>query len=234
MARQITVPKSAMDPIGLIASHSDKLHYLEAIVGKPDVGKQSPTAISDALARTFSEKAEISTEDARQIIAQLMAFHELRIGYKLSPSEFLDSVTQSLESDASQDWKEEHLENWIRNREVIQNLLDPNNPLSFVHKSLRLSYEHQNIIFDTRILTDIRPVFDDDGQDLVQMLVSHMLKIEFHDGAKRQKLYVSMGTDDLRNLTEACERAQNKETTLKTKLGDLPWSILVVGEEGDE
>ena len=139
-------------------------------------------------------------------------------------------MTESLEEYLpSDDWKA-----WKDNREIILETLSPDNPISLVQKVARLRYEHQNILYTAKILTDIRPVFDESARELKLMTVGYMLEIEYNDGTDKRQLFAALDALDVANLKAECERAQTKTVTLREGLKPLSLPIFVSGDVEDE
>lgn len=186
--------------------------------------------LPSTIAKEFSLKAGISNPTAREIITQVLALHQLRIALKISPADLFDSMTESLEEYLpSDDWKA-----WKDNREIILETLSPDNPISLVQKVARLRYEHQNILYTAKILTDIRPVFDESARELKLMTVGYMLEIEYNDGTDKRQLFAALDALDVANLKAECERAQTKTVTLREGLKPLSLPIFVSGDVEDE
>jgi hypothetical protein len=73
----------------------------------------------------------------------------------------------------------------------------------------------------TRILTDIRPVYDDGAKGPPSgAIITHTLKLSVHegDGGDLREIYVVMGSDDLSELRIVLDRAIDKTISLKKVL----------------
>ena len=63
------------------------------------------------------------------------------------------------------------------NKEFLFKLIDEENNFSLQVKSTRLIHEHSNVLQNTRIITDVRPVFNNSKNEINSNLITHTLKI---------------------------------------------------------
>jgi len=80
-----------------------------------------------------------------------------------------------------------------------------------------------------KILSDIRPVFDDDdlSKKPAGAVITHLLKLAYHvNEAEHKDIYVLLDTDDLESLREVINRASEKNKTLQKFLKDTGISDL--------
>lgn len=81
-------------------------------------------------------------------------------------------------------------------------------------KALDLRNVYENILHTSRILTDIRPVFDDDEiEDEVEAaMVNHILQLKYRTGeGDSRELHLAVDATDLRALQKQIDRALKKE-----------------------
>lgn len=99
-------------------------------------------------------------------------------------------------------------------------------------KAKELQGQCERSFCDSRIVTDLRPIFGDKvGEPPTAFIVVHTLKIGFHDSgsSEHKDLYVALDDQDITSLRKALERADDKAKSLKAltdakgiKLIDLP------------
>lgn len=85
-------------------------------------------------------------------------------------------------------------------------------------KAIELSYDSDNLLQRTRILTDVRPLFADDAQSIDGAIVAHTLRLRYDSAGVDHELSLALDNSDLRRLIEDCERALLKEQTAQEKL----------------
>ncbi len=86
-------------------------------------------------------------------------------------------------------------------------------------KIAQLKTDHTTLFYDAKIITDIRPIFSDPGDLPVAAIITHTLKIVCHDsGGEHRELYFALNSEDLKTINKVLERAQAKESSLKSLL----------------
>lgn len=86
-------------------------------------------------------------------------------------------------------------------------------------KALNLITDHDRLYLDGKILTDVRPVYEDDvTKPLMASLVIHTLKITTRVDGKPQSIYAAMDANDLRELRVAIDRALAKGDAMPAHL----------------
>jgi hypothetical protein len=121
------------------------------------------------------------------------------------------------------------------NRADIVMLLDLYNrdhPVALAIKAEKLSYLHQALYQDGEILTDARPVFDAEGKNVLEFVISHSFVLNHYSfGSGPRRLHFAMDSIDVLRLKEVCERAIDKATTLKEALGEK-WPVKILNDRG--
>jgi hypothetical protein len=86
-------------------------------------------------------------------------------------------------------------------------------------KASELISEDAKVFQSSRIITDMRPIFS--GKNTLELsggLIVHILKLQFYTATGANETYVSMDDDDLRELKQVIERAQQKSQLLRAHL----------------
>jgi hypothetical protein len=81
-------------------------------------------------------------------------------------------------------------------------------------KAMGLRNEYERIVTDTRILSDIRPVFDDDQEDpsIKAAIVNHTLRFTYNAGdGERHETHFALDVDDLKKLKAQIDKALKKD-----------------------
>lgn len=85
-------------------------------------------------------------------------------------------------------------------------------------KALSLIRESEHVYSDSRVLTDVRPVFNDEDAGLVDgnyAIILHRLKLERMDADGIKEIFLSMTRTQLEELKGVIERAIEKDQTLR-------------------
>lgn len=93
--------------------------------------------------------------------------------------------------------------------------------LKLISKSTIIQCDGERLYCESKILSDIRPIFDDDPSIIPSgAVITHTLKVIYHLGRDRQEFHVILNSEDLESLQEVITRAQMKEKTLKMLMKD--------------
>jgi hypothetical protein len=96
-----------------------------------------------------------------------------------------------------------------------------------IAKAGRLQRQGERLFCSSRILSDVRPVFGPrPTQRPVGAVVTHTLRLGYHEGSEHKEFFVILDSDDLIEMSEVVTRAMAKDRTLRellssAKLPDL-------------
>lgn len=87
-------------------------------------------------------------------------------------------------------------------------------------KSANLAYDYANLLRNARVITDVRPVFDDSVESIDGAVVSHVLRLKYTGIDDETSLSIVMDATDIQRLLEECERALSKGNLVRNWLRD--------------
>ncbi len=87
-------------------------------------------------------------------------------------------------------------------------------------KAIDLRNSYEKILADSRVISDIRPVFPDEGEIpriVDAAMVNHTLKLTYFPGERGLpgEIHIAVDTVDLKNLREQIDRALEKESAAR-------------------
>jgi hypothetical protein len=150
------------------------------------------------------------------LLRQLLSLHGLVRELNLSSTEIFAALNAGLHP-AESKWLPEEFDRWVSVSPLVKELFE----LEVVRlsaKALDLSYEHSELLQRARILTDIRPVFNDDASEVRGTVISHTLLLRYDDIEGDHVLSLALDEGDIRSLIQQCERALKKSQTARTHL----------------
>jgi hypothetical protein len=109
--------------------------------------------------------------------------------------------------------------------------ISSNPSVMLLAKAYDIAGEHQYLLHESRIMSDIRPIYNEGPEStVVGAVVTHVLKLEYHSVQGRQELYAAMNDQDLEELgnavAQAKERGQSLEAIIKqANIQDLSESM---------
>lgn len=155
-----------------------------------------------------------SLNDAEEIIGTIYSLYELKNHLPLSESAFIDIIADAMNSGENNSLKlaNENLEEFKQKLSAFLNV----NSLSIRTKAGNIRVDHNNILKNTSLITDIRPVFGNNVDDLpLGMVLVHTLKIVYEQNDELKKFYVALDDNDLTTFINSLKRAQNKSESLR-------------------
>jgi hypothetical protein len=212
----IQLPPEAYEDLAAVAQHSDELAAVSKVVARLHV-----TADVASVVPHIAKELSTTEPDARSILYGLLNLHYLRADLDVTGKELIEILTKNLERGAPEAWKDQNLETWHRGVSAMVASLAPNDALAILQKARQLEYTHQNVLRRARILTDVRPVFDDDADRVLNGIISHVLVLEYVEGRQVKRLHLALDTNDVSDLKKQCERAEVKEATAKDWVSKL-------------
>lgn len=107
--------------------------------------------------------------------------------------------------------------------------------LSLGHKASCLMVEHEKVFSSARIMSDVRPVFDEknfDANKFPAVLINHNLKVEYWESGDLKEFYIALDSEDLRTLSDVVTRAERKSGIIRRLVtGSLTDNVLETSRE---
>ncbi len=131
-------------------------------------------------------------------------------------------------------WSEQELAEWIQIKPAFQKLLN----LRLIRLSAAandLSFDHENIYRRARILTEIRPIFDEPAENIEGAVIAHSLRLLYQTTGGPREMTIALDEMDVVQLAEQCDRALRKSDVarrLMIETADVP--AIISGEVTDE
>jgi hypothetical protein len=164
----------------------------------------------------------------------LIPFNGLRRTLEMSVPEFVESLVSTVRERAPSDWQRENWDQWERVARVLPPLLQPDSPFSVASKAFDLLSERPAILQNLRILTVLRPIFDETITRTLTILQTNTLVLNYWDGNSMRTLHVTVDSDDLRNLQEELDRAKRKIDVSRREATQQGAQLLVYGQSASQ
>ena len=177
----------------------------------------------------FSTRIGIPLDDLQDIFYALENLRSLAVEFG-SP----ENVLIRLVSDVKQDVAKRLEENKDRLLQAISEY-QPDDPVAITFKAQRLTYFHERIYRDAEIITDIRPIFDGAGKNVLEVIISHSLVASITVSGRTERISLAMDAGDVVKLRAACDRAIEKAKSLNSALNgsDLKWKVQILRGQDD-
>ena len=172
----------------------------------------------------------LSTRDADILMRQLIPLYTIRRQRDLSAKDLIESLSSGI-SKAAPPWNEEQISRWKALEETLHKLFS----LSIVWtviKAMDLSFDYPQLLQNIKIMTDIRPIFNEEASEIQGSIITYTLRIYFDSIGGSESLSIAMDENDVKKLKKICERALNKAQTAKSFMqkADIKRTV-ISGEE---
>jgi hypothetical protein len=141
-------------------------------------------------------------------------------------------LTESLEGQATLEWKERHLGKWKAIVDLLPPFFEPNNFFSVLSKGFELLSGRQPAVLDLKILAELRPLYNEEATKTQAVLLTNTLMLEYVQDDQTHTLHLALDLNDLQTLARELDRVKRKNAlTLKEAKG---WKVdlLTYGELG--
>ena len=169
-----------------------------------------PTKLRAALCLALPEQERVVDAMLRQVLSLSGLMRQAG----LDSHELFDALREALEPHKSE-WSNDEVTRWSEIEAPFRSVLETE-AVALSTKALDLSYAHAHLFQRARILTEIRPIFDESATSIKGSVVGHTLLINFDDCEGEHLLHLAVDENDIRLITEECDRALRKSGTART------------------
>jgi hypothetical protein len=214
-----------------VAGHADWLPQILKSIEDLPPGERYSAIIEHA-----SQETGLESSDIERILAAIQSIRRWMGSLHKSASGILESIAEDFREQASEEEGQDNLERWSAARDKIYGAIQAlggNHPLNLARKSERLAFAHQSILTEVRIITELRPVFTEAGDSIVQSVITHTLLIDYLEAGQGRRLAVGLDAVDVTTLGRVAQRAEIKAATIREATKDLPWTTIIYPDEID-
>lgn len=228
MAIQIQLNKSQLSDLKAIVDLGPDI--LAQVVDRIDRMEPPPLAPADLQAVIREVVTRPGAADT--LLRQTLSLTSLRRRRSLNADEVIAGIRQGLRN-ATTPWDSTALDRWNTIEPPFLRLISSAR-VETTAKVLDLSYDYANLLQTTRIVTDIRPVFDNDVTRIDGAVVSFTLRLNYDNIEGSHSLSIAMNQADIEFLKQQCERALKKSGLAKETIEALPLRVTISGSEDYE
>jgi hypothetical protein len=186
-----------------------------------DAFKQAqPSRINDLVSAVTSRVNTLTIEEVKDVIETLISLYNLRDYLQenndASTDEVIEKISQSVQNDEELNITDEQKQEFEKR---LATFLGFDAVLSFTSKAIEVIRDHERLFTNSRVHTDMRPVFESDLEDSpAGVAIVHMLKIEYADLDGKHEFFVALDSVDLEQLREQLDRAERKTKAIELML----------------
>lgn len=212
---RLTVPKSSVEALAALFAHGagviESMHKCLDEHG-PTLDQPGLRASSVADRMGKPELADVIEEAMRDGISPMLYSMYY---FRVSPDEMIEELDSAFEKRAI----ESDTACWRDCREAFDSLIR-SDTLAIEAKATNLLEERSNRVHRVHIYSDLRPLFDQSGDNVKARVLTNSLRIQFRAGEQFRTESFAMDPSDLQALQEQIERAMRKNRTLVRESSD--------------
>jgi hypothetical protein len=209
-----------------------------------DIDPNSLTAVVSALQQPLPKTLEPSElkrvisshlpneAAAEALLRQSLAFSGLMRQRKLETDAILEALRAAIQARRDR-WTEQELAAWSKVEPCFKAIIGL--PIIYrVSKVLDLSYDYANLWQSARILTDVRPVFSRDADQIDGAVISFTMRLRYDSLDGDHSLSLAMNESDVQALRDKCDRALMKARTAKAFMSEKSEGVpTIISGESD-
>lgn len=181
-----------------------------------------PTLRVRDLAKRVSDEAGIEADEANDLVA---VFQSLALTLSRMDDEDKKSAPTSIFHSIVGDVAD------VEKREVFEKRVGRilgAKSVEITAKALGVLWDHPNTFCTARTLSEIRPVFREEGMEPQAAVIVHQLKIVYHAGPERERgeIFIALDGDHLQKMKSVLDRAVKKHEQLKAMSAKLELPVL--------
>ena len=175
-----------------------------------------PTSDPKKMAERIADQMpSVSVERLGRMLDTLYTLYHIRELSGVKYPQFLEDLIEGLRKDRNVQLTERQLK---KLGALLKRLMDIE-ALKTIAKAARLQRDGERLYCTGKTLSDIRPVFGTDpAARPLGAVLTHTLKIAYHQGSERLEFHVILDSTDLEELAEAIQRAKDKDKALRELL----------------
>ncbi len=168
----------------------------------------------------LAEKEVLEKDEADELIGVLSDLYNILSEEQTGLDELVDGIGDALIESGDDSLKPTDGD-WDKFKGHLKILLSLESSLGISFKASRLLAQNEKTYVEAKIYSDIRPAFHLDvesGFDIA--VIIHNLQIEFHKGRTHEEIQIALDCEDIRELKELIDRAEDKEIAIRRQLKD--------------
>jgi hypothetical protein len=177
-----------------------------------------PSILPSALAAQIAKNApKIPDSTVSALVDEIIAMESLKQSASMDAQEFAKALADAAIERSGSDFLFTHTDAEILKRR-IETIFSSDHVLELNTKIISVLTDHNNVFLSAAILSDMRPVFNEDASAIEAMTIVHNLRIHFEHDLEHKDVYIALDTLDLHTLESVIARAKNKAALLKSAI----------------
>ncbi|OUL34317.1 hypothetical protein [Nostoc sp. 106C] len=177
-----------------------------------------PSLLVEELASAVASQVKaLTVEEVEDLIETLISLYNLRDYFDAPINKIVEKISQAVQDDEELPNLTEEQKHKFEQR--LTTFLEFDGVLSVTSKAINVMRDHERLFTRSRVLTDMRPVFEPDiEKGPAGVAIVHMLKIEYADLNGTHEFFVALDSIDIGQLSEQLDRAERKAKAIELML----------------
>jgi hypothetical protein len=220
-----TVPEESYEGLGILADLGRE-RVTELI---EELSAQPLTLDFDSVAARLADVLGPGMEAV--LSSALVPLNQICNRSGLSSEEFVSALDVSVREQASPSWLNRYASPWSEVAAHLEPLFAPGQFLRAASKAIELLYERSALLLDFRMLTELRPLYDEEAAKIEALILTNTLVIEYQQGKTEHSLHLSVDYDDLYLMREQLDRVLKKNDLASAQAKE--WKLDVLTTDGE-
>lgn len=157
--------------------------------------------------------SELKIKPSKKIVESIISFSDLIEKPDFNAENTATALSESFKELYEGDLNSQQFKSLKSNLFLI---LSNSQNLKLTFKAIELAHESENVFRTSKVLTDIRLIFNEDTNDKERhSIILHRLHINFRKNKKPDDIYLTLDLNDLQDLKNVIDRAIKKEEALR-------------------
>lgn len=177
----------------------------------------APSVSTHALSRQISRSTapRLSRALVSALVSEIMTLEYLKQESEMQPDEFASGVAASALEAASDEFIFTSDDAKIL-AERLSRIFTSDHVLELTTKANAVMTDYDNLFIHAKILTDARPIFNDDATKIEGIGITHALRIHFLHNQEHMDFFATLDSIDLKKLKVIVDRAEKKSQALQS------------------
>jgi hypothetical protein len=146
------------------------------------------------------------TDGDRALIRQAVSLYRVAYSYKMKTTDLLDSIRQAIDANPDLAGAQAQSRRWNGLRDELDRACTYSS-VRTVAKALELISDYANELVRAKLLVDVRPIFDESGDEIESAVTSLVLRIDYGSSDVLHTISLATTVDQIEELRAECERA---------------------------
>jgi len=209
-----TIPESAHGPLrDLVDMKADDFDAFMS-----GLKTAAPSISTVSLSRHIARSApQIPRSVVNAVVSEIMTLEYLKQESEMLPEEFGEALADSALESTSEDFPFLETDAKVLKERIAQ-IFSSDQVLRLNTKAISILTDHDNLFLSAKILTDARPVFNEDVTKMEAIAIVHMLRIHFERNQEHKDFFVALDVADIPKMRAVLDRADKKAALLQNAL----------------